>query len=100
MERYPNLSILKLLLSITDTGGAVDNHNALRHDGGIKSQIGLESARRTTCWPTQVFAFFVACTELNTYLALKYFLLTDETFMKFRGKLAKALIYNLCINGE
>ena len=32
--------------------GAVENHNSLRHDGGTKSQIGLESAWRTTRRPT------------------------------------------------
>ena len=65
---------------------AVDNNNDLRHDGGIKSQIGLESVRGTTWWPIQVFAFFVACTEVDAYLAMKYFLKTDETFMNFREK--------------
>ena len=28
--------------------GAVDNHNALRHDDGTKSQFGLESKWGTT----------------------------------------------------
>ena len=37
--------------------GAVENHNALRHGGGSKFQIGLESAWGTTWWPIQVFAF-------------------------------------------
>ena len=31
--------------------GAVENKNALRHDGGTKYQIGLESAWGTTWWP-------------------------------------------------
>ena len=30
--------------------GAVENHNALRHDGGTKSQFGLESKRGMTWW--------------------------------------------------
>ena len=37
--------------------GAVDNHNALRNDGGTKSKIGLDIAWGTTCWPIQFFAF-------------------------------------------
>ena len=37
--------------------GAMDNHNALRHDGGTKSQIGLESAWGTTWWPILFFYF-------------------------------------------
>ena len=31
--------------------GAVENHNALRHYGGTKSQFGLESKWGTTWWP-------------------------------------------------
>ena len=31
--------------------GTVDNHNASRHDGGKKSQIGLDSAWEKTWWP-------------------------------------------------
>ena len=37
--------------------GAVDNHNALRHDVWTKSQFGLESKQGTTWWPIQVFLF-------------------------------------------
>ena len=59
--------------------GTVENHNSLSHDNGTKSQIGPGSAGGTTCYPTQVFLFFVACTEVNTYLYMKYFLMTDET---------------------
>ena len=36
----------------------VGNHNSLRHDGGKKYRIGLESARLTTCWTIRVFDFF------------------------------------------
>ena len=38
--------------------GSVSNHILLRHDGGTKSQIGLDSAWEKTCWPIQCFAFF------------------------------------------
>ena len=30
--------------------GAVENHNALRHDGGAKYQFGLESKWGTNWW--------------------------------------------------
>ena len=30
------------------------------------------------------FYFFIACTEMNTYLVIKYFLKTDDNFMIFR----------------
>ena len=43
--------------------GVVYNHNALRHDGGTKSQFGLKSKWGTTWWPIRVFDFFIACTE-------------------------------------
>ena len=66
--------------------GAVDNHNALRHDDGTKSQFGLESKWGTTWWPIQVFSFFIPCTEVNAYLEMKYFLKTDDKFMDFRKK--------------
>ena len=49
--------------------GAVDNHNSLRHDGRKKPQF---------------FSFLIACTEVNVYLAMKYFLKTDDTFTNFR----------------
>ena len=74
--------------------GAVENKNALTNYGGTKYQFGLESKRGTTCWPIQVFAFFIAFTEVNTYLAMEYFLKTDDKLMDFRKKLAKALINN------
>ena len=51
--------------------GAVDNHNALSHDGRTKSQFGLEGKWVTNWWPIHIFAFFIACTEVNAYLAMK-----------------------------
>ena len=50
MGRFPSSSILQLLQIITYTGGAVENHNALRHDGGAKYQFGLESKWGTNWW--------------------------------------------------
>ena len=37
--------------------GSVDNHNALMHESGTKSQHILESAWETTWWPIQVLFF-------------------------------------------
>ena len=74
--------------------GAVDNHNVLRDDGGTKSQTGLQIAWLKTWRPIRVFDLFIAFTEVNTYLSLKYFLKMDETFMKFWELFPKALIYN------
>ena len=67
--------------------GAADNHNALRYDSGTKYQFSLESKWATTWWPIQVFAFFIARTEGNAYLAMKTFLNTDDKFMGFRKML-------------
>jgi hypothetical protein len=44
-----------------------------------------------------VFALILAITEVNMYLAYKYFVWKTTTmisFLRFRRKLAKALIYN------
>ena len=45
-----------------------------------------------------MFAFFIARTEVNAYLAMKYFLKTDDTFMNFWKTLAKAFINNSYTN--
>ena len=44
------------------------------------------------------FYFFITCTEVNTYLAMEYFRKTDETFMNFKKKIAKALIKHSYMN--
>ena len=72
----------------------MDNNNLLNNDGGKNSQIGLVSAHGTTFWPIRVFAFFMACTEVNVYLTLKYLLMTDEIL----DNQDKALIKNVYIN--
>ena len=38
------------------------------------------------------FCFFIAYTEMNSYLVMKYFLKTDDKFMGFWKILAKGLI--------
>ena len=42
-----------------------------------------------------MFVFFNAHTEVNEYMAIKYFHKTDDNFMNLREKKAKALIKNL-----
>ena len=44
------------------------------------------------------FYFFMACTEMNSYLAMKYFMKTDDKFMDFRKKMAMGLINNSYTN--
>ena len=59
----------------------MDDHNSLRHDDGTKFQIGLENLQVTIWWPIRMFAFFIACTEVNAYMAMKFFHKIDETFI-------------------
>ena len=61
----------------------MEKHNELINDGGIKYQIGLESVWKMDWWPIQRSAFFIACTEVNAYLEMEYFLKKDYTFMNF-----------------
>ena len=72
----------------------------MRHDGGTNHQIGWGGAWVKTWWPITGFDLFIACTEVNKYLAMKYFLKMDETFMNFRKKIAKALIHNFYISNK
>jgi hypothetical protein len=54
--------------------GCVDDHHNKRQDGGSKQGLALESTSWSTfCWPIRVFAFILAITEVNTYLAWVYF---------------------------
>ena len=69
----------------------------MRHDGGTNPQIGWGGAWVTTWWPIPGFDLFVAYTEVNAYLEMRYSLKMDETFMNFK-KLAKVLIQNSYIN--
>ena len=62
----------------------MESYNALRHDGGNKYQFGFESKWGKNWWPIRIFAFFIACTEVNAYLAMKYFLKTDDKYMDLK----------------
>ena len=74
--------------------GDVDNHNDMRHDGGTKQKVGLENAWITHRWSIGVFTFFIACTEVNSILCLRYFLKKDEEFRVFVLRLDYSLIHN------
>ena len=45
-------------------------------------------------WEIRFFAFFISCTEVNSFLCLKYFLKKDEEFRVFRLILSYSLIRN------
>ena len=62
--------------------GSVENKNGLRHDGRTNYQIGLESSW-VTIWWTIIFFFFIACTEVNADLSMKYLLKKDDICMEF-----------------
>lgn len=72
----------------------VDDHNHIRHgDEGIS----IEDTWKTTRWEIRVFTFLLAISEVNVYLAFKYFMwkgTTKMTMLQFRRQLAFSLIYN------
>ena len=72
---------------------AVDDHNNLRH-----SQPSIESTWITHRWVIRVFSFILAISEVNTFLAFRYFVWKEEpdkmTLHQFRRKLALSLINN------
>jgi Transposase IS4 len=74
----------------------VDHHNGLRH-----SPIGLETTWGTKQWEKRVFAFVLAVTEVNVFIASQFFYHGNHASMlDFRGDLAKELIENKYITEE
>ena len=76
---------------------AVDNHNNLRH-----SLPSLEDSWVTQRWEIRVFTFLLAITEVNIYLAMRYFVWTSDeamTLVAFRRMLSNALINNHWLPG-
>ena len=74
--------------------GAVDNHNAKRHDGLSGAGMSFEESWATTRWENRVFAFILAISEVNAYLCRSYFSgLSNETQFEFRQKLCFDLIH-------
>jgi Transposase IS4 len=74
----------------------VDDHNSKRH-----APISLEVTWATHTWTNRVFAFLLAITEVNVFLATKYFTQRQPTSMlEFRKAFSKELIYNRYIAQE
>jgi Transposase IS4 len=77
---------------------AVDDHNNHRH-----SDISLEETWVTHTWENRVFAFLLAITEINLFYIYRYFIWQPEDavpLLRFRRRLAKALIYNEYLESE
>ena len=71
---------------------AVDDDNNLRH-----ALPSIEDTSVTTRWPVRAFTFLISITEINIYLAKRFFVWTKEqrlTFVQFRRGFSKALIKN------
>jgi hypothetical protein len=74
----------------------IDSHNAKRH-----APISLETTWATKTCPHCVFAYLLAVTEVNCYLASKYFHKKDYNGMlDYQKKFAENLIYNKYIDKE
>ena len=69
----------------------VDDHNNGRH-----ALPAIEDTWGTHRWPNRVFAFILAISEINTWLAFRHFVWknNDTELVDFRKKLAFALIRN------
>ena len=70
----------------------VDNHNNLRHSG-----VSIKETWQTHWWANCVFAFLLAISEVNAFLALRSFIWykTDKKkLLHFSRPLALALINN------
>ena len=74
---------------------AVDDHNNLRH-----ALPSIEDTWFTHRWECRVFSFILAITEINAFLALRYFVFANNTIegcptlLVFRRRLAWQLINN------
>jgi hypothetical protein len=80
---------------------AVDDHNNLRH-----ATPSLEESWNTLRWECRVFAFILAVSEVNAFLALRYFgfgggsIEGCPTLLVFRRRLAWQLINNNWLRQE
>jgi hypothetical protein len=74
--------------------GAVDAHNAKRHDGNTGCGMSLEASWTTQRWENRVFAYILATSEVNAYLGRSFFGggTEEESQFTFRQKLAFDLI--------
>jgi hypothetical protein len=80
---------------------AVDHHNNLRH-----ATPAVEESWITMRWECRVFSFLLAVSEINAFLALRYFVLGNNTIegcpllIVFRRRLAWQLINNPLLHQE
>jgi hypothetical protein len=80
---------------------AVDDHNNLRH-----ATPAVEDSWLTQRWECRVFSFLLALSEINTFLALRYFVFGNNTIegcpllIVFRHRLAWQLINNPWLHQE
>ena len=49
----------------------MDEHNAFRHGCVTKHGLSLEETWKTTRWENRIFAFILAVSEVNAYLAMR-----------------------------
>ena len=92
MVRLKQKKYTEVIANHFDFRHIVDDHNNLRHQ--VPS---IEQTWTTHRWATRVFAFLLALTEVNCYLAFRYFVWKNEEKMglqEFRGILGWALIEN------
>ena len=67
----------------------VDDHNNFR-----MMEPCIEKSWRTIKWECRVFSFIIAITEVNAWLAMKYFCGLKLKLLQFRTNLARELIFN------
>ena len=89
-----NFKYTEVIANHFDFRGAVDFHNSKRHDCGTKHGLSLEETWRTTNWTLRVFSFVLAITEVNAFLAYRYYSGYSGTQLEFRKRLAHDMIYN------
>jgi hypothetical protein len=76
--------------------GSVNSHNAKRH-----APIGVETTWATKTWTNRVFAFILAVTEVNVFVASNYFYNGNHpSMLDFRKIFAYDLINNKYLKRE
>lgn len=75
---------------------AVDDHNRLRH-----ADLSLECTWKISHWENRVFAFMLAISEVNVFLAMRCFIWKREeqctNILTLRQMLSGALVFNECL---
>ena len=56
--------------------------------------MSIESTWATNRWENKVFAFILAITEVNAFMAQQYFTERSYIQVEFRKKLAHQLVFN------